>query len=67
MGTRGYLEPCEEEGGAGMKWTWPYILQQVFMGLAWCFVVWAAWAEIWEIFAEKAALADGPEKEKPEQ
>ena len=46
------------------RWTWAFILQQVFMGQAWCFAVWAVWREVREIFAEKAALADGLEKEK---
>ncbi|WP_347713205.1 hypothetical protein [uncultured Fretibacterium sp.] len=27
-------------------WTWPFVLQQVFMGMAWCFAVWAAWTEV---------------------
>ena len=49
------------------RWTWPFVLQQVFMGLAWCFAVWAVWREVREIFAEKAALADGLEKEKTER
>ncbi|GEM_PF-7005713 len=49
------------------RWTWAFILQQVFMGQAWCFAVWAVWREVREIFAEKAALADGLEKEKTER
>ena len=49
------------------RWTWAFILQQVFMGLAWCFAIWAAWTEVREFFAEKAALADGLEKEKTER
>lgn len=28
------------------RWTWAFVLQQAFMGLAWCFAVWAAWTEI---------------------
>ena len=49
------------------RWTWPFVLQQAFMGAAWCFAAWAAWTTARELFAGKAALADGLGKEKTEQ
>ena len=41
------------------RWTWPFVLQQAFMG--------AAWTTVRELFAGKGALADGLGKEKTEQ
>ena len=47
MGTRGHLEPCEEEGGPVMeRWTWPYIAQQVIVLGTWCWVLWVIWHEV---------------------
>ena len=34
------------------RWTWPYILQQITVGLGWCWAVHALWGEV------RALLAD---------
>lgn len=53
MGAQGHLEPYKEEGGASMKWTWPYILQQVVLLGAWGLLMRAVWREVREVMREE--------------
>ena len=47
-------------------WTWPFVLQQAFMGAAWCFAAWAAWTTVRELLGDirQARKGEGVVKRK---
>jgi len=41
------------------RWTWPFILQQIVVLLAWCWVVRTAWREVREALEEGTKYKSG--------